>query len=90
MKEEEGMALAGKIEDLSGIRQELEAIWSELDSMKAPPQFVGAEPGQSGNEVLETDGLEFEVKLKRARASGDMLAALRVKQEAAKAGIVLY
>jgi len=78
------------MEDLSGIRRELEEIWAELNGMKELPRFVGVEPGPSGDETPEVNGLGFEVKLKRARESGDMLAALRVKQEAARAGIVLY
>ena len=77
------------MEDLSGIRQELEKIWGQLDELKAPPRFVGVPPGQSGDGEPGEDSLPFEARLRRARESGDMLAALRVKQEAAGAGIVL-
>ena len=77
------------MEDLSGIRQELEEIWEQLDELKTPPKFVGAQPGQSGELSPEEDGLPFEARLRRARDAGDMLGALRIKQEAAGAGIVL-
>ena len=77
------------MEDLSGIRKELEKIWEQLDDLKVPPKFVGVSPGQSGDVSPEEDQLPFEARLRRARESGDMLAALRVKQEAAGAGIVL-
>ena len=77
------------MEDLSGIRQELEEIWAHLGDLKEAPQIVGTEPGQSGDGRPEESGLSFEMRLKRARSAGDMLAALKVKQEAAKAGIVL-
>ena len=77
------------MEDLSGIRQELEEIWGQLDELKAPPKFVGTQPGQSGDTAPEEDQMPFEARLRRARESGDTLAALRVKQEAAGAGIVL-
>ena len=77
------------MEDLSGIRQELEEIWERIDGLKALPRFVGALPGQSGDVAPEDGQLPFEARLRRARESGDMLGALRVKQEAAGAGIVL-
>ena len=77
------------MEDLSGIRQELEEIWGQIDDLKAPPRFVGALPGQSGDLGPEEDSLPFEARLRRARETGDTLAALRIKQEAAGAGIVL-
>jgi len=77
------------VEDLSGIREELEEIWSEIGELRQPPKFVGAEPGQSGDTGPEEGGLPFEARLRQARQSGDMLTALRVKQEAAGAGIVL-
>jgi len=76
------------MEDLSGIRRELEDIWGQIDMLKAPPKFVGALPGQSGDSS-EEGALPFEARLRRARESGDMLGALRVKQEAAEAGVVL-
>ena len=76
------------MEDLSGIRQELEEIWEQLGDLKAPPKFVGALPGQSGDLAPEEE-LPFEARLRRARESGDVLGALRIKQEAAGAGIVL-
>ncbi|MCL2562413.1 MAG: hypothetical protein FWE08_00025 [Oscillospiraceae bacterium] len=77
------------MEDLSGIRQELEDIWGLIDELKLPPKFVGTQPGQSGDAAPEEDQMPFEARLRRARESGDMLSALRVKQEAARAGIVL-
>ena len=77
------------MEDLSGIRQELEEIWGQLENLREPPRILGAEPGQSGDGRPEESGLSFEMRLRRARDAGDMLAALKVKQEAAKAGIVL-
>ena len=77
------------MEDLSGIRRELEDIWGQIDELKAPPKFVGVFPGQSGEAGAEEGPLPFEARLRRARESGDMLGALRVKQEAASAGIVL-
>jgi len=77
------------MEDLSGIRQELERIWDQLDDLKVPPKFVGVLPGQSGDVEPEEGQLPFEARLRRAREAGDMLGALRVKQEAAGAGIVL-
>ena len=77
------------MEDLSGIRQELEELWGQIDDLKTPPKFVGVMPGQSGDAGPEEDQLPFEAKLRRARESGDMLMALRIKQEAAGVGIVL-
>ena len=77
------------MEDLSGIRQELEEIWDQLDDLKLPPKMIGREPGPSGDSAPEEEGLPFEARLRRARESGDMLTALRIKQEAAGAGIVL-
>ena len=77
------------MEDLSGIRQELEEIWERIDDLNTPPKFIGAQPGQSGDLGPEEDQMPFEARLRRARESGDMLGALRVKQEAAGAGIVL-
>ena len=77
------------MEDLSGIRQELEEIWEQLEDLKAPPKFVGDQPGQSGELSPEEGQLPFEARLRRARDSGDLLGALRIKQEAAGAGIVL-
>lgn len=77
------------MEDLSGIRAELEEIWTELEGLRVPPKFVGVEPGQSGDVQPEEGGLPFEARLRKARESGDMLEALRVKQEAAGVGIVL-
>jgi len=77
------------MEDLSGIRQELEEIWEQLGELKTPPKFVGAQPGQSGEAAPEEDQMPFEARLRRARESGDTLTALRIKQEAAGAGIVL-
>ena len=76
-------------EDLSGIREELEEIWEELEVLKEPPVFAGVEPGSSGGEIPHEDLMPFEVQLRRARDLGDTIAALRIKQEAANAGIVL-
>ena len=76
-------------EDLSGIRQELEEIWGALDGLRSPPQFMGIEPGQGGDALPEEDLLPFEARLRKARDTGDILSALRIKQEAATAGIVL-
>jgi len=76
-------------EDLSGIRQELEEIWGEIEGLRTVPQFVGIEPGYSGDQMPGEDLLPFEARLRRARDTGDMLTALRVKQEAAAQGIVL-
>ena len=78
-----------KLEDLSGIRQELEELWGEIDGLRKAPQFVGIEPGQTGDLLPEHDLLPFEARLRKARDQGDMLGALRIKQEAAIAGIVL-
>lgn len=78
-----------KQEDLSGIRQELEHIRGELDSLRTPPQFIGIEPGQAGDALPVEDLLPFEARLRKARNTGDTLGALRIKQEAASAGIVL-
>ncbi|MCL2843325.1 MAG: hypothetical protein FWE28_07675 [Oscillospiraceae bacterium] len=75
------------MEDLSGIRAEIEEIWTEIEGLRVPPKFVGVPPGQSGDVCPEEGGLPFEVRLRKARESGDMLEALRVKQEAA--GVVL-
>jgi len=77
------------MEDISGIRQELEEIWGQLDELKTPPKFIGAQPGQSGDVSAEEEQMPFEARLRRARESGDTLAALRIKQEAAGAGVVL-
>ena len=77
------------MEDLSGIRQELEEIWDQLDGLKTAPQIVGREPGPSGDLAPAEEGLPYEAQLRRARESGDMLTALRIKQEAAVSGIVL-
>jgi len=76
-------------EDLSGIRQELEEIWGELNGLRRAPEFVGVEPGQGGDTLPEEDLLPFEARLRKARDTGDMLGALRIKQEAAASGIVL-
>lgn len=76
-------------EDLSGIRGELEEIWEELEGLKETPMFVGTEPGGSGVSIPEEDLMPFEVQLRRARELGDTIAALKIKQEAAYAGIVL-
>ena len=76
-------------EDLSGIRGELEEIWGELELLKETPMFIGNEPGGSGVSIPEEDLMPFEVQLRRAREVGDTIAALKIKQEAAYAGIVL-
>ena len=81
--------MSQKKDDLSGIRQELENIWGELEDLRTPPQFVGIEPGQAGDTLPEEDLLPFEARLRKARGTGDTLGALRIKQEAATAGIVL-
>ena len=90
MEEEASTDVMPDVDDLSGIRQELESIWTQLEKLKAPPRFVGTEPGQSGDEMPDAEGLGYEAKLHRARESGDMVAALRIKQEAARAGVVLF
>ena len=77
------------VEDLSGIRRELEAIWTQLEEVKEIPSFLGYEPEQSGEIDLEEDLMPYEVRLRHARGEGDLLAALKIKQEAAKAGLVL-
>ena len=76
-------------QDLSGIREELEEIWGELNDLKELPVFIGNEPKGSGTQVLHEDLMPFEVQLRHARELGDTIAALRIKQEAASAGIVL-
>jgi len=76
-------------EDLSGIRQELEEIWGTIEGLREAPQFVGLEPGQGGDSLPEEELLPFEARLRKARDTGDMLGALRIKQEAAASGIVL-
>jgi len=78
-----------KLEDLSGIRQELEELWGEIGDLRQSPQFVSTEPGQAGDLLPDSDLLPFEARLRKARDTGDMLGALRIKQEAAIAGIVL-
>ena len=81
--------MSQKQDDLSGIRQELEQIRGEIDGLRTPPQFLGVEPGQGGDTLPEEELLPFEARLRKARDTGDILGALRIKQEAAGAGIVL-
>ena len=89
MDEKRDLEQVPNIEDLSGIRRELEEIWETLGDLRIVPQFVGIEPGHSGDAMPEEDLLPFEARLRRARDAGDMLTALRIKQEAAVAGVVL-
>ena len=89
MMEQEPQNQAGEFQDLSGIRGELEEIWAKLDELNEAPVFSGALPGESGDGVPDEDLMPYEVRLRQAREAGDMLMALRVKQEAAGAGLVL-
>ena len=78
------------VEELAGIRQEIKALRAEVLALREPVQVVGLEPGQSGDFVPETDEMAFEAKLRRARDLGDTMTALRIKQEAAAAGVILF
>ena len=53
-------------------------------------RFLGMTPGE-GSDVPEGAGgsLSFEAELQTARESGNLLEAIRVKQEAAKEGVIL-
>lgn len=79
----------GSVEDLTGIRQEIAELWGRIAELDGGAAILGFVPGQSGDVVPEVDGLGYEAKLRQARTRGDMVAALRIKQEAAKVGLVL-
>lgn len=51
-------------------------------------RYLGATP-EEGNSQFISDEMGYEAELRNARQSGDFLKAIRVKQEAAKEGIIL-
>ena len=86
-EKQEDLDLQGLV---AGIQQEMEVFRGEVAALKGPVKIVGLELGQSGDFVPMTDEMAFEAKLRRAREVGDTMAALRIKQEAAAAGVVLF
>lgn len=74
-------------------QRELETLRAEVEQLQAllakPPQISGAAPGESGDALPEQGESAFSARLREARMAGDTLAALKVKQDAARVGVVL-
>lgn len=77
---------------VEGLGERLSEISADRDTAplfkESPSKYLGAAPGESGFE-LEGGEIDFEGQLKSARSSGDFIKAIRIKQEAAREGIIL-
>ena len=80
---EDGM-VPGLSEALDGLMGNPETAAMFRGSEK---RFLGRLPGEGADAPEGMPG--FDARLEAARQSGDMLAAIRIKQEAAKDGVIL-
>jgi len=74
---------------IMALQAQTQELRSELDRLVSERRFIGALPGESGAPELLDAGVSYEERLRTARADGDTLEAIRVKQEAAREGVIL-
>lgn len=82
----------GEDGNVEGLKQRLSDLSNDKDMAflfkESSSKYLGAAPGESGSEFAGEE-MGFDARLKTARDSGDFLKAIRIKQEAAKEGIIL-
>lgn len=74
---------------LEALQAETRELREELQRVSAQRRFVGLRPGESGEAEPRDYGSAYEAQLREARACGNVLDAIRVKQEAALEGVIL-
>lgn len=86
MRAEDGRVpeLGERLAELAADAGTMQLFWDST------PKYMGSLPGESGiDPQIAGEEIGFEAELRSARESGDFLKAIRIKQEAAKEGIIL-